>query len=449
MQVLKFGGTSVGSPERMRRIVELIDDGLPKIVVLSAVSGTTNKLVELSDLIRKQQIEVASIKLAALREEYRLFVDELLPDEPFQERGHAVVKGIFDEMEQFLWVNRFELSHEKWILAQGEVISTNLFQIYLEYVERPSVLLSALDFMRIDEHGEPDLDWIQRRLELLLAQQHPLATYFITQGYICRNASDEVDNLQRGGSDYSATLIGAAIRASEIQIWTDIDGIHNNDPRIVENTWPIRQVSYREAAELAYFGAKILHPTCVIPAEDRQVPIVLKNTFEPKSPGTLISSASSNRTITAIAAKDGITAIKIQSGRMLHAYGFLRRVFEVFEQYRTPIDMITTSEVSVSLTIDSDKHLPEIIRSLEAFGDVSVDKDQSIICIVGDSLSAHTEVTKHIFSALESIPLRMVSYGGSNNNISILVSRDAKNAALRSLHKHLFQNTNTTLSVNF
>lgn len=449
MQVLKFGGTSVGSPERMRRIVELIDDGLPKIVVLSAVSGTTNKLVELSDLIRKQQIEVASIKLAALREEYRLFVTELLPDEPFQERGHTVVKGIFDEMEQFLWVNRFELSHEKWILAQGEIISTNLFQIYLEYIERPSALISALDFMRIDEHGEPDLDWIQQRLELLLAQQHPLATYFITQGYICRNASDEVDNLQRGGSDYSATLIGAAIRASEIQIWTDIDGIHNNDPRIVENTWPIRQVSYREAAELAYFGAKILHPTCVIPAEDRQVPIVLKNTFEPKSPGTLISSASSNRTITAIAAKDGITAIKIQSGRMLHAYGFLRRVFEVFEQYRTPIDMITTSEVSVSLTVDSDKHLPEIIHSLEAFGDVSVDKDQSIICIVGDSLSAHTEVTKHIFSALESIPLRMVSYGGSNNNISILVNRDAKNAALRSLHKHLFQNTNTTLSVNF
>jgi len=310
-------------------------------------------------------------------------------------------------------------------------------------------LLSALDFLRIDEYGEPDLEWIQERLELLLPQQHPLATYFITQGYICRNSFDEVDNLQRGGSDYSATLIGAAIRATEIQIWTDIDGIHNNDPRIVENTWPIRQVSYREAAELAYFGAKILHPTCVIPAEDRQVPIVLKNTFEPQAHGTLISSASSNRTITAIAAKDGITAIKIQSGRMLHAYGFLRKVFEVFEQFRTPIDMITTSEVSVSLTIDTDKHLAEIIRSLEAFGDVSVDKDQSIICIVGDALSAHTEVTKHIFSALESIPLRMVSYGGSSNNISILVSRDAKNAALRSLHQHLFQNTNTTLSVNF
>lgn len=449
MHVLKFGGTSVGSPERMRRVGELIDDGLPKIVVLSAVSGTTNKLVELSELIRKQQIEVASIKLAALREEYRIFVNELLPVDPFQERGHTVVRAIFDGMEQLLWVNRFEASHEKWILAQGEVISTNLFQIYLEYIERPSVLLSALDFMRIDEHEEPDMEWIQTRLELLLSQQHPLATYFITQGYICRNAADEVDNLQRGGSDYSATLIGAAIRAEEIQIWTDIDGIHNNDPRIVENTWPIRQVSYREAAELAYFGAKILHPTCVIPAEDRQVPIVLKNTFEPKSPGTLISNASSNRTITAIAAKDDITAIKIQSGRMLHAYGFLRRVFEVFEQYRTPIDMITTSEVSVSLTIDSDKHLPEIIRSLELFGDVSVDKNQSIICIVGDALSAHTEVTKQIFSALESIPLRMVSYGGSSNNISILVSRDAKNAALRSLHKHLFQNTNSTLSVNF
>jgi len=449
MQVLKFGGTSVGSPERMRRVGELIDDGQPKIVVLSAVSGTTNKLVELGELIRKQQIEVASIKLAALREEYRLFVNELLPTDPFQAKGQEIVRGIFDETEQLLWVNRFETSHEKWILAQGEVISTNLFQLYMESKERPSALLSALDFMRVDEHGEPDLEWIQERLELLLPQQHPLATYFITQGFICRNAFDEVDNLQRGGSDYSATLIGAAIRASEIQIWTDIDGIHNNDPRIVENTWPIRQVSYREAAELAYFGAKILHPTCVIPAEERQVPIVLKNTFEPKAHGTLISSVSSNRTITAIAAKDGITAIKIQSGRMLHAYGFLRQVFEVFEQFRTPIDMITTSEVSVSLTIDSDKHLAEIIQSLEAFGEVSVDKDQSIICIVGDALSAHTEVTKHIFCALESIPLRMVSYGGSSNNISILVRRDAKNAALRSLHQHLFQNTNTTLSVNF
>jgi aspartate kinase len=449
--VMKFGGTSVGSPERMREVARLIDDGQTKIVVLSAVSGATNKLVELSDLIRKQQIEAASVRLNGLREEYRHFVVDLLGESEKLEVAYAVCKGVFDEMERLLWVNRFESGHEKWILAQGELLSTRLFQLYAESLALPSVLISALNFMRIDEHQEPDLEWIEESLQQELAEhKHDRPTaYYITQGFICRNAAGEVDNLKRGGSDFTATLIGAAIRSSEIQIWTDIDGIHNNDPRVVQNTWPIRQVSYREAAELAYFGAKILHPTCVIPAEERRVPIRLKNTFKPEAPGTLISEASSGRAVTAIAAKDGITAIRIQSGRMLQAYGFLRQVFEVFERYRTPIDMITTSEVSVSLTIDHPERLPQIVRDLEAFGEVTVDGEQSIICIVGDALAEHTEVTRHIFEALEEVPLRMVSYGGSHNNISLLVARAQRDMALRQLHQHLFQaQNNTSLSLS-
>jgi aspartate kinase len=442
--VLKFGGTSVGSPTRMEEVARLIDDRQTKIVVLSAVSGTTNKLLDLGETIRVQQIESASIKLNALREEYKVFVETLLADSHLIEQGYSICKSIFDEMERLLWVNSFAAGHEKWILAQGELISTKLFQLYLETQSMRSVLLPALNFMRIDEYDEPDLEWIGERLQQELApynNQH--GVYFITQGYICRNAQGEVDNLKRGGSDHSATLIGAALKSSEIQIWTDIDGIHNNDPRVVQNTRPIRQVSYREAAELAYFGAKILHPTCVIPAEERQVPIRLKNTFKPAEFGTLISEESSGLAVTAIAAKDGITAIRIQSGRMLHAYGFLRRVFEVFERHRTPIDMITTSEVSVSLTIDQSMHLKQIVAELEKFSEVNVDRDQSIICIVGDLLAEHTEVTRHIFEALENVPLRMVSYGGSQNNISLLVARDQRDTALRSLHQHLFTKPTT------
>jgi aspartate kinase len=291
--------------------------------------------------------------------------------------------------------------------------------------------------MRTDEQGDPDMSYLMEELEHLLSDRTGVP-YFITQGYICRNVQGEIDNLQRGGSDYTATLIGSALQASEIQIWTDIDGIHNNDPRIVDSTYPIRKASYREAAELAYFGAKILHPLCVIPAEKAQVPIRLKNTFEPDAPGTLISKESSGRRITALAAKDGITAIKIRSGRMLNAYGFLRQVFSIFEQFQTPIDMITTSEVAVSLTIDNHTYLDAIVGALEPFGEVSYETEQSIICIVGDRLHEQTGFTRDIFDALDEIPLRMVSYGGSNNNLSILIASSYKNLALKALHAQLF-----------
>lgn len=438
MQVLKFGGTSVGSPERMQKVANLIDNGTPKIVVLSAVSGTTNKLLEISTLATQRKIEQAIFQLTALREEYRQFVNILLSTGELRSRGHEIVASVFGSIDQLIWGREFGIAQEKITLAQGELISTQLFQLFLEAQGIESALLPALSFMRLDHQGEPDLKWIADRLDYLLPQ-HANTNYFITQGYICLNASGEIDNLQRGGSDYTATLIGAAIQAEEIQIWTDIDGIHNNDPRIVEGTWPIRQVSYREAAELAYFGAKILHPTCVIPAEEKQVPILLKNTFEPDAPGTLISNASSGRAVTAIAAKDGITAIKIQSGRMLNAYGFLRKVFEAFEEFSTPIDMITTSEVSVSLTIDNTTHLSALLKVLRSFGEVSCDSDHTIICIVGDSMSEHTGMIRYIFEALEDVPVRMVSYGGSNNNISVLVPRAYKEESLRRLNQKLFQ----------
>lgn len=435
----------MGTPERMRQVAQIIDDGEEKVIVLSAVSGTTNRLVALSEDLRQGQYGRAALTLDKLRQEYDYFIDALLHEEQNLIFARHIVGQSWSLIAE-LFNGPFFGSDEKNILAQGELMSTQLFQLFLKEKGVSSVLLPALDFMRIDEEGEPDLSFIREKLSGILSQ-YPEDTYFITQGYICRNALGQVDNLKRGGSDYTATLIGAALKAEEIQIWTDIDGLHNNDPRVVEQTFPVRKVSYREAAELAYFGAKILHPTCVIPAEMENTPIRLKNTFRPEAPGTLISGESSGRRITAIAAKNGITAIRIRSGRMLNAYGFLRKVFEVFETFKTPIDMITTSEVSVSLTIDDDTRLDDILHALALFGDVSIDRNQSIICIVGDGLNAQSGHTKAIFAALEDIRLRMVSYGGSHNNISILLNDEDREAALRSLHQFLFNQVEATATL--
>lgn len=443
MQVLKFGGTSVGTPERMQQVMEIIHNGQRKIIVLSAVSGTTNQLVELCAAITNGQYQRAAQKLDHLQNEYAVFIEQLLQDEAQRKTAREVVQRSWALIAQKLNAPFFE-EDEKTILAQGELISTQLFQLLLQEQGISSVLLPALDFMRLDGNGEPDLFFIRQQLSSLL-EVYPEETYFITQGYICRNDEGEVDNLKRGGSDYTATLLGAAVQADEIQIWTDIDGLHNNDPRVVHQTFPVRKVSYREAAELAYFGAKILHPTCVIPAEQENISIRLKNTFEPSAPGTLISGESSGRKITAIAAKKGITAIRIRSGRMLNAYGFLRKVFEIFETFKTPIDMITTSEVSVSLTIDDNSRLEEILKALKSFGEVAVDTNQTIICIVGDGLNRQSGHTKSIFAALEQIPLRMVSYGGSLNNISILLDDKYKEEALQSLHQFLFNGVEEVL----
>ncbi len=436
MLVLKFGGTSVGSPERMKALVPLIVSDRPEIVVLSAMSGTTNNLVEISAALYAKENDKARALIAALEAKYRDVVNQLYASESAKKKGNELVAEHFDYLRSFT-IDLFTANEEKAILAQGELLSTALVQFYLEEIGVRSVLLPALNFMRIDGNDEPDLAYIESHLTDEL-KKHPGVGLFITQGYICRNTFGEIDNLKRGGSDYTATLIGAALRAEEVQIWTDIDGMHNNDPRIVDKTFPIHELTFDEAAELAYFGAKILHPTCVLPAQKRNVPVRLLNTMQPEAKGTVIGSNASADRFTAVAAKDGITAIKIRSARMLLAYGFLRSVFEVFERYKTPIDMITTSEVAVSVTIDNPKHLDEIVEELKSFGSVEVDKDQAIVCIVGSFGQEKQGYAVRVFEALKNIPIRMISYGGSENNISILVDSGKKKETLQALNKGLF-----------
>lgn len=439
MKVLKFGGTSVGSPTNMKSVARLINTPDPKIVVLSAMSGTTNKLVQISDnLFKGKQPEAAGL-IEELHQTYKQVVDGLYATDKYKQQALDFLLSHFEFLKSQI-KNNFSTHEERSILAQGELLSTGLFQLYLEESQIPSVLLPALNFMRIDENEEPDAAFIAKQLATDLAQ-YPQTNLFITQGYICRNSFGEIDNLKRGGSDYSASLIGAAIKAEEIQIWTDISGMHNNDPRIVKNTYPIAELSFDEAAELAYFGAKILHPSSVLPAKQKNIPVRLLNTMEPEARGTTISARTSGSSIKAVAAKDGITAIKIKSSRMLLAYGFLRRVFEVFEEYKTSIDMITTSEVAVSLTIDNTRFLNEIVAELKEFGTVEVDQDLSIICLVGDSIEETTGTVVTIFKALQNIPLRMISYGGSKNNISILVNTSYKNQALVALNEGVFTKT--------
>ncbi len=436
MKVLKFGGTSVGSPQRMKEVAKLINDGKKKIVVLSAMSGTTNSLVEISDYLYKKNPDGANEVINALEAKYKRHINELYSTEEYKNKTLALVKDIFNGIRSFT-KDIFTLFEEKVILAQGELISTNMVTNYLLEQGVNVVLLPALDFMRTDKNAEPDLVYIKNKLGAQLEKQ-PDADIYITQGYICRNAYGEVDNLQRGGSDYSASLIGAAVNASEIQIWTDIDGMHDNDPRIVDKTSPVRQLHFEEAAELAYFGAKILHPTCIQPAKYANIPVRLLNTMEPTAPGTLISNDTELGKIKAVAAKDNITAIQIKSGRMLLAYGFLRKVFEIFESYQTSIDMICTSEVGVSVSIDNTKHLNEILNDLKKYGTVHVDHDMCIICVVGDLRWENVGFEAKALDAMREIPVRMISFGGSDYNISFLVSKDDKKRALQSLSDHLF-----------
>ncbi len=435
MKVLKFGGTSVGSAERMHALVNLVVNDEPKIVVLSAMSGTTNSLVEIANALYEKDAARANTLIDKLEEKYKGEISKLYKSEKFREKGLELIKYHFDYLCAFT-TDMFTANEERAILAQGELLSTAMFHYYLDEIGVENVLLPALNFMRIDANEEPDLDFIEEHVKKELAKKK--SKLYITQGYICRNAFGEIDNLKRGGSDYTASLLGAAIRAPEVQIWTDIDGMHNNDPRIVDKTHPIHELSFDEAAELAYFGAKILHPTCILPAQKRQVPVALLNTMQPQAKGTWITSKTSGGGIKAVAAKDGITAITIKSGRMLLAYGFLRKVFEIFERYKTPIDMITTSEVAVSLTIDNSKNLDAIISELNEFSTTTIDKDQTIICIVGDFGAEKEGYALKVFEAMKNIPIRMISYGGSPNNISILVNAGRKKDALQALNKGLF-----------
>ncbi|MEY2941165.1 MAG: Aspartate kinase [Bacteroidota bacterium] len=439
MQVWKFGGTSVGKPERMKSIRSLItEDGQPKIVVLSALSGSTNTLLSISESLNAGNVAEAKAKANELRAHYDQFLTELYSTPAGLGKGQAIVAKEFAFIDSLIATIPYTVKQEKEMVALGELLSTQIFEAFLQEEGISSALLPALDFMVIDEDNEPVLKVIEQKLATVIAPVKD-KQIFVTQGFICRNPAGEVDNLKRGGSDYTASLIGGAIQAEEVQIWTDIDGMHNNDPRIVKNTFPIRELSFAEAAELAYFGAKILHPSTITPAKLKGVPVRLKNTMEPSAFGTLISEKSTDVEIKAIAAKDNITAIYIHSTRMLNAYGFLKRVFEVFEKYKTPVDMITTSEVSVSVTIDQTTHLDAIMSELREFAELEdPDMNQVIICIVGNFWADKEGIAIKVLEAIKKIPIRMISYGASEHNISLLVDASHKNDALNALNEGLF-----------
>ncbi|MDI9874521.1 MULTISPECIES: aspartate kinase [Bacteroidota] len=439
MQVWKFGGTSVGKPERMHSIRNLItEDSTRKIVVLSALSGTTNALISIGESLKANNDAEATQKIEELYAHYETFIKELYKTPAGYAEGKAIIDKEFSFIRSLVSIKPFSVKQEKEIVAEGELLSTQMFEAYLREEGINAVLLPALDFMLIDADNEPVLKFTEEKLSSILSQLEDKQV-FITQGFICRNPRGEVDNLKRGGSDYTASLIGGAIVAEEVQIWTDIDGMHNNDPRIVKKTFPIRELTFEEAAELAYFGAKILHPSTITPAKLKGVPVRLKNTMEPSAYGTLIADKTSDREIKAIAAKDNLTAIYIHSTRMLNAYGFLRRVFEVFEKYKTPVDMITTSEVSVSVTIDSDEHLEEIMAELRQFADLEeCDKDQTIVCIVGNFSADKEGIALKVLDAMKNIPIRMISYGASEHNISLLIHGKHKAEALNALNERCF-----------
>lgn len=436
MLVMKFGGTSVGSASRMKQVAKLLPQNKKLIVVLSAMSGVTNTLVEIAKQLFEKKNDAAVELIEELRQKHLTVVEELYENESFKTKGREMIDSHFDFIIGFTQ-DSFTLHEEKAVLAQGELLSTALFQFHLEELGKNSSLLPALNYMRIDRDFEPDYYYIQENLQREIRQSSE-TDIFVTQGFICRNVYGEIDNLKRGGSDYSASLIGAAVKAEEVQIWTDIDGMHNNDPRVVDNTHPIHQLSFDEAAELAYFGAKILHPSSITPAKKANIPVRLKSTMNATAEGTLITDSETGEGIKAVAAKDNITAIKIKSGRMLLAHGFLRKVFEIFEIYKTSIDMITTSEVAVTLTIDDKSNLEKICAELQKYGSVEVDDNQTIICVVGDFISNIKGSASRVFSALQDVPIRMISYGGSRHNISLLVNMEDKNQALKALNKQLF-----------
>lgn len=438
MKVMKFGGTSVGSPKNIKHVASLItESGEPTFVVLSAMSGTTNTLLEISNYLYKKNSDGANEVINNLERTYMQHVEELFTTDEYKQKTIAFLQSEFAYMRSFT-KDIFTSFEEKSIVAQGEIMSTNMMLNYLEEIGIKAILISALDFMRTDKNSEPDAQYIKEKLTNIMADNEGYQIY-LTQGFICRNAYGETDNLQRGGSDFTASLIGVALQAEEIQIWTDIDGMHNNDPRFVEGTDAIRQLNFEEAAELAYFGAKILHPTCVQPAKYSGVPVRLKDTMDPQAPGTIIDNVLIKGKIKAVAAKDNITAIKIKSSRMLLATGFLRKVFEIFESYQTPIDMVATSEVGVSMSIDNIEHLNAIVDELKKYGTVTVDEDMCIVCVVGDLDWSNLGFETLVLEAMKDVPVRMISYGGSNYNISFLIKESDKQKALQNLSNVLFK----------
>ena len=436
MKVMKFGGTSVGSAERMKHVASLINDGERKIVVISAMADTTNTLVDIANCFYHKETEQAKQILEQLNNQYTDEIEHLYHTADIKTKALDLIKNSLDTIWSYSFVP-FTMFDEKIVVGQGEIMSAGMMYLYLQEQGIPSVLLPALDFMRITKDSEPDLEYTEQKLQDKLAA-YPDIPIFITQGFICRNAFGEMDNLARGGSDYSASIIGAAIHASEIQIWTDIDGLHNNDPRVVRHTEPVRQLNFDEAAKLAHFGAKILHPTCIEPAKRNNIPVRLLNTFTPDAPGTLITNWAEKGRIKAAAAKDNITYVNIRSRRLIPNHKFLSLVFDIFAKYKIAIDLVTTSEVSVSMAIDDDRFLAEAIKELEEFALIQVDRDMVIICVVGDLEWQNIGFEARIINALKDIPVRMISYGGSNSNVSLVLRASDKAKALEALNSHVF-----------
>lgn len=445
MKVLKFGGTSVGSARRMKNVVSIISGGEPKIVVLSAMAGTTNSLVDITRCFYRKKVDEANKIITRLEQAYAGHIEDLYTSVAYKEKALELVTERFNEIWAFAGAP-FTVFDEKVVLAQGELISTGMMHLYLQEQGMKSALFPALDFMRINADGEPDMSYIEEHLGTLLSR-FPDTDIFITQGFICRNAYGETDNLQRGGSDYSASLIGAAVHASEIQIWTDIDGMHNNDPRVVNHTAPVRQLNFEEAAKLAYFGAKILHPFCIRPAKESNIPVRLLNSLQPDAPGTLISNTAEKGRIKAVAAKDNIVFIKMKSLNILPPHKFLSTVFDTFARYKTAVDMVTTSDIGISVTTDNPEHLQEIVGCLEKYATISVEKDMVIVCVVGDLEWQNVGFEARIIDALKDIPVRMISYGGSSSNVSLVMKSADKTRALQALSSRLFQKPDETEAI--
>ncbi len=436
---MKFGGTSVASAERIQHVADLISrGGGPTIVVLSAMAGTTNMLVEISrQLVLRHRHEALTL-LTKLKKKYETETRLLFPDKMSYDRSWTVVNETFFFLEQLCYVDNFTLYDEKKILARGELLSTAMMLGHLADRNIKAVGLPALEFMRTDKNAEPDLSYIREHLSEIMARMPQEVELFITEGYICRNAFGDVDNLQRGGSDYTATLIGAALRASEIQIWTDIDGMHNNDPRVVDTTEPVRSLRFEEAAELAYFGAKILHPTCIVPAHVEGIPVRLLNTLEPDAPGTLISETTDKDLIKAVAAKDDLSMVRVRSNHQLTSWSFISKVYALLEHYGIPADMIASAEVALSFAVESQRITDRFLEDLATLGVVSVDHGLTIVCVVGDLEAENVGFEAKILEALRDIPLWMISYGGSDYNMGVLIESQNKRAALKALSDHLF-----------
>jgi aspartate kinase len=436
MQVLKFGGTSIGSADAIKRVVDIISSQDQQcIAVFSAFSGVTNLLNDISSFFLLGHYDKSKLAAEAILTRHQNIINDLFISDTYKDQATQILNRHMNVVAQQVNENSSNFK-PKEILAQGELISSQIILIYFKEIGLDVSSINALDFMRLDENQEPDQKKIKKLLHEVVADCP--SQYILTQGYICRNVAGEINNLKRGGSDYSAALIGVAIDADTIQIWTDIDGLHNNDPRFVDGTKPITSLSFEEAAELAYFGAKVLHPQSILPAKEANIPVLLKNTFQPGKPGTLIQKQCFENGVRAIAGKDGITTIKIKSYRMLMSYGFLQNIFEIFERYKTSIDVITTSEVGVSLTIDNTRYIEKIINELSTFGEVTVENEKSIVSIVGYFPADQVGVGAQILDAIKNIPICMISFGGSQHNFSLIINTKDKINALNQLHNYIF-----------